>query len=74
MIKILLKILEIWFFRRQIQKHQDVQIIWQISTASFLLPVGKYSYDMGEGGNISYNSEVSEAIIVCPLFTENVFF
>lgn len=29
---------------------------------------------MGEGGNISYNSEVSEAIIVCPLFTENGFF
>lgn len=28
---------------------------------------------MGEGGNISYSSEVSEAIIVCPLFTENVF-
>lgn len=26
---------------------------------------------MGEGGNISYSSEVSEAIIVCPLFTEN---
>lgn len=29
---------------------------------------------MGEGGNISYSSEVSEAIIVCPLFTENVVF